>query len=187
MWITSKLNEWQPPPLNYACVFSAVRACQGAMFTRWWKWHFICESTIFLYANSIFFLICVQNSMLLIDVVHEIFALEDAVSFNFALGTPHVKRRVKSRRPASAAPTKWPYPESDQSTGNPLFTMTTSQRACKPVMTTRAFSRRNQQRAKALCWKSGVAKRSWWCLGIIPSNRCCRFSMISQILEEIHL
>ena len=42
--------------------------------------------------------------MLLIDVVHEIFALEDAVSFNFALGAPHVKRRVKSRRPASAAP-----------------------------------------------------------------------------------
>ena len=42
--------------------------------------------------------------MLLIDVVHEIFALEDAVSFNFALGTPHVKRRVKSCRPASAAP-----------------------------------------------------------------------------------
>ena len=51
-----------------------------------------------------FFLICVQNSMLLIDVVHEIFALEDAVSFNFALGAPHVKRRVKSCRPASAAP-----------------------------------------------------------------------------------
>ena len=35
--------------------------------------------------------------------------------------------------------------------------------------------------------KAGVAKRSWWCLGIIPSNRCCQFSMISQILEEIHL
>ena len=51
-----------------------------------------------------FFLICVQNSMLLIDVVHEIFALEDAVSFNFALGVPHVKRRVKSCRPASSAP-----------------------------------------------------------------------------------
>ena len=45
---------------------------------------------------------------------------------------------------------KWPYPESDQSTGNPLFTMTTSQRACQPVMTTRAFYRRNQHRAKAL-------------------------------------
>ena len=51
-----------------------------------------------------FFLIRVQNSMLLIDVVHEIFALEDAVSFNFALGAPHVKRRVKSCRPASTAP-----------------------------------------------------------------------------------
>ena len=24
-------------------------------------------------------------------------------------------------------------------------------------------------------------------LGIIPSNRCCQFSMISEILEEIHL
>ena len=33
--------------------------------------------------------------------------------------------------------------------------------------------------------KAGVAKRSWWCLGIIPSNRCCQFSM-SQILKEIH-
>ena len=53
---------------------------------------------------------------------------------------------------------KWPYPESNQSTGNPLFTMTTSQRACKPVMTTWAFSRRNQHRAKALCWKSGGRK-----------------------------
>ena len=43
--------------------------------------------------------------MLLLYVVREIFALEDAVSFNFALGAPHVKRRVKSCRPASAAPT----------------------------------------------------------------------------------
>ena len=25
--------------------------------------------------------------------------------------------------------------------------------------------------------KVGVAKRSWRCLGIIPSNRCCQFSM----------
>ena len=33
--------------------------------------------------------------------------------------------------------------------------------------------------------KAWVAKGSWWCLGIIPSNRCCQFSMISQILEEI--
>ena len=41
--------------------------------------------------------------MLLLYVVREIFALEDAVSFNFALGAPHVKRRVKSRRPTSAA------------------------------------------------------------------------------------
>ena len=67
---------------------------------------------------------------------------------------------------------KWPFPESDQSTGNPLFTMTTSHRACKPVMTTLAFSRQNQHRAKAMCWKIGGHKRSWWCLGIIPSNRC---------------
>ena len=34
--------------------------------------------------------------------------------------------------------------------------------------------------------KTGVAKRSWWCFCIISSNRC-QFSMISQILEEIHL
>ena len=40
---------------------------------------------------------------------------------------------------------------------------------------------------ETLCWKTGFAKRSWWCLGIIPSNRCCQFSMICQILEEIHL
>ena len=42
--------------------------------------------------------------MLLIDVVRKIFALEDAVSFNFALGAPHIEQRVKSRRPASVAP-----------------------------------------------------------------------------------
>ena len=54
---------------------------------------------------------------------------------------------------------KWPYPDSDQSTWNPLFTMTTSQCACKPVMTTQAFSRRNQHRAKALCLKSGGCKK----------------------------
>ena len=35
--------------------------------------------------------------------------------------------------------------------------------------------------------KAGVAKRSWWCLGIIPSNRCCQFITINHILEEIHL
>ena len=60
---------------------------------------------------------------------------------------------------------KWPCPESDQSTGNPLFTMTMSQRACKPVMTTQAFSRRNQHRAKALCWKSGCRKKVLVMLG----------------------
>ena len=60
---------------------------------------------------------------------------------------------------------KWPYPDSDQSTGNPMFTMTTSQRAWKPVMTTRAFSRRNQHRAKALCWKSGGRKKVLVVLG----------------------
>ena len=53
---------------------------------------------------------------------------------------------------------KWPYPEPNQSTRNLLFTMT-SQLPCKPVMTTRAFSRRNQHRAKALCWKSGGRKK----------------------------
>ena len=55
------------------------------------------------------------------------------------------------------------------------------------VMTTRAFYRRNQHRAQARYWKTRVAKRSWWCLGIIPSNRCCKCSMINSILEEIHL
>ena len=99
---------------------------------------------------------------------------------NTLLFTIHNKNRVL---PSNFKP-KWPYPESDQSTGNPLFTMTTNQRGCKPVMTTRAFSRRNQHRAKALCWKSGGRKRSWWCLGIIPSNICCQFSMIGRISEE---
>ena len=43
----------------------------------------------FLYAYSIlFFSICVQNVMLLFDVLCDIFALEDAVSFNFALALP---------------------------------------------------------------------------------------------------
>ena len=32
--------------------------------------------------------------------------------------------------------------------------------------------------------KAGVAKRSWWRLCIIPSNRCCQFSMISQIWKK---
>ena len=32
--------------------------------------------------------------------------------------------------------------------------------------------------------KATVARRSWWCLGIIPSNRCCQFSLISQILDK---
>ena len=82
---------------------------------------------------------------------------------------------------------KWPYPESDQSAGNPLFTMTLSQCTCKTVMMIQAFSQWNQHCAKALCWKAWVAKRSWWCLGIVPSNRCCQFSMISQIWEEIYL
>ena len=40
----------------------------------------------------------------------------------------------------------------------------------------------------ALCWKSGGRKKVLvmlgpGCLGIIPSKRCCRFGMISQILE----
>ena len=35
--------------------------------------------------------------------------------------------------------------------------------------------------------KAWVAKRSWWCLGIIASDRCCQFSMIILIMEEIHL
>ena len=50
--------------------------------------------------------------MILFYVVREIFTLEDAVSFNFALGAPYVKRRVKSRRPASAAPTRVSQPVS---------------------------------------------------------------------------
>ena len=32
--------------------------------------------------------------------------------------------------------------------------------------------------------KAGVAKRSWWCFSIIPSNRCCQFSMISQFWKK---
>ena len=43
--------------------------------------------------------------------------------------------------------------------------MTTWQRACKPVLTTQAFSRRNQHRAKALCWKSGGRKKVLVMLG----------------------
>ena len=60
---------------------------------------------------------------------------------------------------------KWPYPEPDQTTGYQLFTMTTSQRACKPVMTTGVFFRRNQHRAMALCWKSGGRKKVLVTLG----------------------
>ena len=48
---------------------------------------------------------------------------------------------------------------------NPLFTMTMSNSACKPMMTARAFSRRIQQRAKALCWKSGGHKKVLMMLG----------------------
>ena len=40
----------------------------------------------------------------------------------------------------------------------PLFTMTTSHRAWKPVMMTRAFSRQNQLHAEALCWNMGRKK-----------------------------
>ena len=58
-----------------------------------------------------------------------------------------------------------PSPISRPGTGYPLFTLTTSQRACKPVMTTQAFSRRNQHRAKALCWKSGGRKKVLVMLG----------------------
>ena len=35
--------------------------------------------------------------------------------------------------------------------------------------------------------KSWAAKRSWWCLGTVPSNRHYKFCTINQILEEIHL
>ena len=56
-------------------------------------------------------------------------------------------------------------PESDQSTGNPLFIMTMSQRACKPVMMTQAFSLQNQHRAKALRPKSGGRKKVLVMLG----------------------
>ena len=37
---------------------------------------------------------------------------------------------------------------------------------------------------KPCAGKAWVAKRSGWCLGIVPSKRCCQFSTISQILEE---
>ena len=49
--------------------------------------------------------------MPLFYVVREIFVLENAVSFNFALDAPYViyKRRVKSCRSASATPTTSVY------------------------------------------------------------------------------
>ena len=54
------------------------------------------------------------------------------------------------------------------------------------VMTTGAFSRQNQHRAKALCWKSGGRQKVLVMLGYhsIQQIRCCQFSMISQILEK---
>ena len=64
------------------------------------------------------------------------------------------------------------YPESDQSTGNPLFTMTMSQRACKPAMwwpddDTSLFLAKPASRwlTKALCWKSGGRKKVLVMLG----------------------
>ena len=42
------------------------------------------------------------------------------------------------------------------------------------------FPRETSIALRPCAGKAGVAKRSWWCLGIIPSNRCCQFSMISQ-------
>ena len=71
-------------------------------------------------------------------------------------------------------------PSPDQSTGNPLFTMftmTTSQSACKSVITTRAFSRRNQHPAKALCWKNGGRKKDFVMLG---------YHFIKQMLSIEH-
>ena len=47
----------------------------------------------------------------------------------------------------------------------------------KPVMTTRAFSRRNQHRAKALCWKSGGRKKVLVMLG---------YHSIEQMLSIYH-
>ena len=77
---------------------------------------------------------------------------------------------------------KWPYPESDQSTGNPLFTMTTSQRACQPVMTTRDFSRRNQHRAKAL--PAAVLERHRWQKRI--GDAWVSFHPTQQMLSILH-
>ena len=86
---------------------------------------------------------------------------------------------------------KWPYPESDQSTGNPLLTMKTSQRACNWDLWMwwrhELFPSETNIALRPGTGKAWVVKRSWWCLGIVPSTRYCQFSMISQIWEEIHL
>ena len=52
-----------------------------------------------------FFWIRVENFMLSVRLVLEICGLKVVVSFNFALGTPHVKRRVKCCEPSAAAAT----------------------------------------------------------------------------------
>ena len=42
----------------------------------------------------------------------------------------------------------------------------------------KSLSRRNQHRGKDLCWKGVGHKKVLWCLGIVPSKRCCQFSTI---------
>ena len=78
---------------------------------------------------------------------------------------------------------KWPYPKSDHSTGNPLFTMTTSQRPCNWNLWIwwqhEPFPGETNIMLRPGTGKAWVAKRSW-CLGMVPPNRCSQFSMISQ-------
>ena len=60
------------------------------------------------------------------------------------------------------------------------------QQAIKPVMTTRAFPGETSITLR-LCWKSGGHKKVLVMIGYHSIYRFCQFSMISQILEEIHL
>ena len=72
--------------------------------------------------------------------------------------------------------------QSDQSTGNNEPT-----RVQTGDDDTSLFPGESLIALRPCAGKAGVTKRCCWCLGIIPSNRCCQFSMISQILDEIHL
>ena len=82
---------------------------------------------------------------------------------------------------------KWPYPESDQSTGNHCLQWQRVIARANLWWRHEPFPGETSITLRPCVGKAGAAKRSWWCFDIIPSSRCCQFSMISQILEEIHL